>query len=37
MSVIEKKEEQTGTRILCIGSPKLIIEDWMIKKINKPK
>jgi len=35
MSVIEKIEEQKNTRILCIGCPKLIIEDWMIKDRKK--
>jgi len=37
MSVIEKTEEQKSTRILCVGCPKLIIEDWMIKKNSNSK
>jgi hypothetical protein len=35
MIVIEKIETQKNTRILSVGCPKLIIEDWMKNNIKK--
>ena len=32
MGVIDKVEDQQGTRTLGLGSFKLIIEDWMLDK-----
>lgn len=37
MGIIDKVEDQQGTRTLGIGSFKLIMEDWMLDKIREQK
>ena len=37
MSVIERTNESKNIRIHCVGCPKLVIEDWMIKKSKSKK